>query len=136
MAIKRRVVLSFPSGLVEEPITYHLIKDFDLMVNILKAAVRPKKEGRLVVEISGKKLALDKGFAYLTGLGVRVEPLAQEVVYDQDRCTHCTACIPICPTAALNIDRKQMKVSFKGEKCIICESCLPVCPYHAIKIKF
>jgi len=132
----RRVVFNFPSHLVEEPLTYRLIKDFDLMVNILKATVRPKKEGRLVVEISGKKTALDKGFAYLTGMGVRIEPLIQEVLYDDGRCVHCSACIPHCPTGALNLDRKKMAVSFKEEKCIICEACLTVCPYHAITIKF
>lgn len=34
---KRRLVLTFPPRLVEEPITYRLIKDYDLVVNILKA---------------------------------------------------------------------------------------------------
>jgi len=28
---KQRVVLSFPPDKVEDPITYHLIKDYDLM---------------------------------------------------------------------------------------------------------
>ena len=53
--IKRRLVLAFPPEMVEQPVTYHLIKDYELMVNILRANVTPNEEGRLVVEISGEK---------------------------------------------------------------------------------
>ena len=43
---KERVVLSFNSTNVEEPITYHLIKDYGLMVNILRASIDPRKDGK------------------------------------------------------------------------------------------
>jgi len=32
---KKKVVLTFPYKLINEPITYHLIKDYDLEVNII-----------------------------------------------------------------------------------------------------
>ena len=54
----------------------------------------------------------------------------------EDRCIQCTACISICPTHALDIDRADMTVSFDQEKCIACELCLNTCPYHAIEIFF
>ncbi len=133
---KKRVVLTFPHKLVDQPITYHLIKDYDLMVNILRARVTPKEEGRLVVELSGDRDSLKKGTNYLTDLGVQVEPLAQDVKWHPDRCTHCTACIPVCPSGAFSVDRKGMVVSFDKDKCIICELCLPACPYKAIEILF
>lgn len=45
---KRRLVLTFSPKLVEEPIAYRLIKDYDLVVNILRAKIRPEEEGRLM----------------------------------------------------------------------------------------
>lgn len=134
--VKKRVVLTFPKETIEEPITYHLIKDYDLMVNILSAKVNLNEEGRLVVEISGQRERLNKGIDYLKSLGVIIQPLAQEVRWDEQRCIHCTACIPLCPSSALTIDRKEMRVSFKTDRCIVCGLCLKACPYQAIEILF
>ncbi len=133
---KKKVILTFPPSLVEEPITYNLIKNYNCMVNILKATVRPKAEGRLVVELNGSREAVNRGLDYLNRIGIRVEPVAQEVRQLKDRCSHCTACIPHCPTGALSVDRGEMKVSFDRERCIICEACLPVCAYRAMEIRF
>ena len=133
---KKRLVLTFPSSLVDQPITYHLIKDYDLMVNILRASVTPNETGRLVIELSGQKNNLAKGIKYLSSLGVEIQPLAQDVKWYKEKCNHCTACIPICPTQALKLNRKTMTVSFDNKKCIACGLCIEVCPYHAIEILF
>jgi len=133
---KRRIVLTFPPKLIDQPITYHLIKDYDLTVNILRAKVNPKEEGRLMIELSGEKDSLEAGMSYLKELGVHVQPLVQDIKWLEERCTHCTACVSICPTKAIIIDRAQMKISFDKEKCIACELCVPICPYKAIEILF
>ena len=133
---KKKVVLTFPPHLVEEPATYNLIKDYQLMINILKARIGPDEEGTLIIEMRGKAKDLDRADKYLTGLGVGVEPLAREIKFSEEKCVSCTACIPICPSGALSVDRKQMLVSFQGEKCIACELCLPACPYKAIETMF
>ena len=133
---KKRVVLNFPPHLIDQPVTYRLIKDYDLMINILRARITPKEQGRLVVEIIGNRTALDAGINYLKETGVEIQPLAQDVKWNENRCTHCSACISVCPTNALDIDRKQMEVSFNRDKCIACELCIPVCPYQAMEILF
>ncbi len=133
---KKRLVLTFPPSLVEQPITYQLIKEHGLRVNILRASVAPNEEGRLVVEVDGENSDLDKGIHYLSGLGVEIQPLAQDVNWHEERCTHCTACIPVCPTGAFSLNRENMNVSFESEKCIACELCVPLCPYRAIEIAF
>ena len=133
---KKKVILTFPPALIEEPVTYNLIKEYDCKINILKATVRPKEKGRLVIELNGSRESVANGLDYLKKIGVTVEPLAQEVKHLKDRCSHCTACIPHCPTEALSLDRKEMRVSFSGDRCIICEACLPVCAYKAIEIRF
>lgn len=134
--IKKRVVLTFPKDTIEQPLTYHLIKDCNLMVNILSAKVNPNEEGRLVLEISGQKENLTKGMDYLKGLGVAIQPLAQDARWHEERCTHCTACIPLCRSQALSVDRIQMKVSFDSERCTVCGLCLKACPYQAMEILF
>ena len=133
---KKRVVLSFPPQLMDQAVTYRLIKDFDLMINIMRARITPKEQGRLVVEITGKKPALDAGINYLKEVGVEIQPLAQDVRWHEERCVHCTACVSVCPPKALELDRAKMEVSFKKDKCIACELCLPVCPYQAMEILF
>jgi len=131
---KTRVVLSFPPSNVEEPITYRLIKDYDLVVNILRASIDPGKQGRMVVELSGEESQLSLAFNYLDKLGVNIEPLSQEIHHLEERCTGCTACVPICPTGALDVNRESWKVSYDPEKCVVCLSCVDVCIYKAVEV--
>ena len=133
---KRRLVLTFPPKLVEEPITYRLIKDYDLVVNILRAKISPEEEGRLMIEISGEKSAVKRGMDYLKGLNVSIQPLARDIRWLEERCTHCTVCVPRCPTGAIVVDRNSMEISFNKDKCIVCGACIPACPYEAIEILF
>ena len=39
MAVSKRMVLRFPRHLVDRPMIYHLVKDYDLQFNILKASL-------------------------------------------------------------------------------------------------
>jgi len=133
---KRRLVLTFPPKLVEEPITYRLIKDYDLVVNILRAKISPEEEGRLMIELSGEKSALKKGMDYLNGLNVSIQSLARDIKWLEEKCTHCTVCVSLCPTGAIVVDRNSMKISFNKDKCIACGACVPACPYKAIEILF
>ncbi len=133
---KKRVVLTFPPNLIEQPIAYNLIKDYDLMVNVLRGNITPREQGRLIVELSGSKKNVDAGMNYLSGLGVEVQSLAQDIKWHEDKCTHCTACISTCPSGALDVDREEMVVSFTKDKCIACELCVKVCPYKAVEIQF
>jgi ferredoxin len=133
---KKRIVFSYPQHLIDQPVISRLIKDYDLEVNIMRARITPKEEGRLVLEITGKRANIEAGFKYLGEIGVEIQSLAQDVKWHEDRCTHCTACISVCPTKALDVDRTQMSVSFKRDKCIACELCIPVCPYQAVEILF
>ncbi|MCG6879476.1 MAG: 4Fe-4S binding protein [Deltaproteobacteria bacterium] len=52
----------------------------------------------------------------------------------EDRCTSCTACLPHCPTRALDADQLSWQVSFDAEKCVVCLSCLDVCIYKAMSL--
>ncbi len=133
--ISKRIVLRFPPKLVDKPIVYKLVKDFDLIFNILRARVTPKEEGELVIELKGNKEKYAQGMKYLKELGVKIQPLSQDVTRDEERCTHCGACITICPTGAFYMDKKTMQVIFDASKCIACELCVKGCPPRAMKVK-
>ena len=130
------VVLSFPPRLIQEPVTNNLIRQFDLQVNILRATVKPRERGRMVVELQGSKESLEQGLAYLTEHGVEVDPMVQEMRHYDDRCIHCTACTAVCPTDALTVDPVSRELIFDPSQCIICESCIPACSYQAMESQF
>ena len=134
--ITKRIVLKFPSKLIDKPIVYKLVKEYDLVFNILRARVTPKEEGEMVVELQGEQDNFTSGVKYLKDLGVKMQPLSQDVTRDEERCTHCGACVTVCPTGALYTDKETMKVIFESEKCIACEACVPACPPRAMKVKF
>ena len=136
MIVSRKIVLHFPSRLVDQPIVYRLIKEYDLSFNILKASVIPDEEGLVVLELSGEQDNYDKGIKYLTKTGVKIQSLSQNVLRNDERCTHCGACITICPTGAFELDRKTRQIAFINEKCIACGLCIKACPPRALELHF
>ena len=136
MVVSKKIVLHFPSRLVDQPIVYRLIKDYDLRFNILKASVIPDEEGLMVLELIGEQDNYDKGIKYLTKTGVRIQSLSQNVTRNEERCTHCGACITICPTDAFKLEPVTRRVTFDDDKCIACELCIKACPPRAMELHF
>ena len=132
----KRIVLKFPHKLVDQPIVYKLVKDFDLEFNILKAYVTPREEGLMVLELKGEDVSLDKALKYIKSIGVGVQPLSKDIKRNDLKCTHCGACVPICPTEALVTDPLTRKVLFYDTKCIACELCIQACPPRAMELHF
>ncbi|MEE9491545.1 MAG: NIL domain-containing protein [Dehalococcoidia bacterium] len=135
MTKARKVVLRFPHRLVDKPIIYRLVKDYDLMFNILKASVTPNEEGLLVLELSGKKKDYDEAVRFLAEAGVELQSLAQDVSRNEDRCTHCGACVTICPVDAFSVDPTTRRVDFQHTRCIACELCIKPCPVRAMEVR-
>ena len=136
MAVSKRIVLHFPKRVVERPIVCRLVKDYDLEFNILKASVTPEEEGLLVLELSGEQKDYDKGIRYLIETGVSIQSLSQDVIRNEKRCTHCGACITICPSGAFELDSTTRLVAFHNEKCIACGLCIKACPPRAMEVHF
>ena len=132
----RRIVMHFPPTMIDEPIISGLVRTFDLEFNILRASITPQQEGVMVIVLEGTEADLIAALRNAQEKGVRVEPLEKEVVCNEDKCTECGACVTICPTQALAIDRETRHVSFDADKCIACELCVPVCPPRAMEISF
>ena len=136
MNVSKKIVLHFPKRMVDRPIVSRLVKDYDLDFNILKALVTPEEEGLLVLELSGEQQEYDKGIRYLTKTGVKIQSLSQDVLRNEERCTHCGACIAICPSGAFELDPVTRRVDFYNEKCVACGLCIKACPPRAMEVHF
>jgi L-aspartate semialdehyde sulfurtransferase ferredoxin len=128
--------LRFPKKIVDEPIAVNLVKKFDLSFNILKAVIYPRKEGLMVLELSGHRKNFQKGVQYLKSIGIKVESIGQDIRRNEKKCIQCGACTAVCPTGALYIKRPEMEVIFDNERCSACEWCVPACPAAAMEVSF
>ena len=138
MTVSKRVVLHFPKRLVEQPVVCRLVKDYNLEFNILKASItaEPEEEGLLVLELKGEQAEYDRGIKYLLKSGLKIQSLSQDVTRNEARCTHCGACITICPPTAFEVDPKTREVNFDDEKCVACGLCIKACPPRAMEVHF
>ena len=134
--VRHKIVLHFPHEQVDKPIVSRLVRDFGLDFNILKASITPREEGLLVLEITGKEADYERGLAYIESCGVTIQPLSQDIRRNEEKCTHCGACLAVCPTDALLVDRDNMEVIFNDEECVACELCVKVCPPRAMEIYY
>jgi ferredoxin len=132
MVYSKILILRFPKTEVRKPIVCYLVKDYDLIFNILNAAILPRKEGVMVLELSGTRKNFKEGIKFLKSQGVQVQNASQEVKRDTNKCTQCGACTAVCPTGALYIVRPEMAVEFDETKCSVCEICISACPSRAM----
>ena len=76
---KRQVMFTFPEELVREPIIYNLGHQFKVVANIRRADVSENR-GWVVLELEGEEDEIEQGIAWMTGKGVRVDPVIGDVV--------------------------------------------------------
>ena len=74
---KRRLHLTFPEHLIEEPVLYRLTRDFDLIPNIKRANV-DERFAWVILELEGSDEAIDSAAAWLAGRGVQVDTIGDE----------------------------------------------------------
>jgi len=135
-ATKKRMVLSFPADSVNEPITYILIKEYDVMINILNADISHGREGKLLIEISGQKESVNGAMDYLKGKKVEISPVVKTILFNQSACIHCGACSSLCFPGALSIDQDSRELRFFPDKCVACELCIKACPLRLFELNF
>lgn len=131
---KKRLDLSFPPRQSLKPIVYHLVKDYDITPNILRAQIQPGQEGRMLVEVTGDKESLLEGIAFLEGQGLAVREAASDIRLDDELCVSCGLCTAVCRPKALTLEGDSLH--FNKDKCVYCEACVIACPRRAIALEF
>ena len=134
--VKQRYVLKFPPQSGDKPLSYVLVKDYDISINILKAEVIPGKRGNLLLELAGTKSNINKGIAYLKSNDVECAPLDKKITLDIDKCINCGNCTAVCFAGALTMDPVTWELKFNKDECIVCELCVKDCPMHLFNINF
>ena len=59
-----RFTIKFPPESSKIPLTYHLIKDYDFMVNILRATISGEQEGRLLMRSRPSRTSLNRDWPF------------------------------------------------------------------------
>jgi len=134
--IKKRFILNFPPDSGDKPFSYHLVKDYDIRINILKAEVYPGKRGSLLLELQGKKENIEKGVEYLNKQNIICESLDKRIHFQEEKCIDCGNCTAVCFAGALTMNTKTWKLEFDKSQCVVCELCIPACPLHLFEIDF
>lgn len=130
------MVLRFPADSVNEPITYTLIKEYDVLINILNADITHGKEGNLLIEMIGSKENVGRAMDYLQDKQVEISPVVKTILFNESACIHCGACSSVCFPGALNMDPESRKLLFFPEKCVACELCIKACPLQLFQLNF
>jgi ferredoxin len=130
------MVLRFPAETVNEPITYTLIKEYDVLINILNADITHGKEGNLLIEIRGFEDNVDKAMGYLESKHVEISPVIKTILFNENACIHCGACSSVCFPGALNMDSVTRQLQFSPDKCVACELCIKACPLQLFELNF
>lgn len=76
---KKRVHLTFPGSLADEPILWQLSQSYDLVFNIRQADYADGL-GWMMAELEGTTEHLEHGLRWLESKGVHVDPLEQDIV--------------------------------------------------------
>ena len=71
--------LTFPENRVAEPVIYHVVKDFNVIPSIRRAAIE-NHFGWMIVEFKGENADLDAAIVYLEKLGVEVSQAEGDIL--------------------------------------------------------
>lgn len=127
-----KMILKFPNKISNTPITYDLIKKFDLRVNILKADINYKLEGYLVFDIDGNSKQVAEALTYLEEVGVDADLITNTIDINRETCVDCGLCTGACTVRALNLNRQDWTLNYTEERCVGCNRCVGACPTRSI----
>ena len=77
--VKKRVKFTFPKHLITEAVIYELGHRYEIVTNIRRADVR-EDMGWVVLELDGEEDEISTGLAWVASTGVRVDPVAGDVI--------------------------------------------------------
>lgn len=77
--VKMKAKFTFPTELVTEPVIYGLGKNFDVITNIRRADVTAT-QGWVILELEGEEDQINRGLAWVSESGVRVDPIVGDIV--------------------------------------------------------
>lgn len=111
----------------------------DVVTGKLEAAPAPLKAIRAAAPfLPERKLLLNKLFAFAVEDAVAVSRHAAIPAEDwqvDGGCTHCEACVRVCPTGALQLleNNSAWRLALLNDRCVACDVCAEVCQPGALR---
>ena len=123
-----RVLLTFDTKQISQPITAQVILEIGVPLNIIRADVKPSR-GEILIEIPHDRVEAVITAFQKRGVTVTVE---KRLEVNENRCIHCGACYSLCPTSVIKF--KNHSVEFDEAECVACGLCIDACPTRALKL--
>jgi ABC-type methionine transport system ATPase subunit len=79
MSERDRLYVSFPEALVDRPMIYEIVREFDVVPNIRRAGIEAH-EGWVILELTGPEAAREASIAYLEDVGCTVNRMEGDVL--------------------------------------------------------
>ena len=73
---RQQVSFHFSEETIKEPIIYTFSQQFRVITNIMRADMTGDR-GWVLLEIKGKREDIEQGLAWVTSMGVRVDPVTE-----------------------------------------------------------
>lgn len=131
--IRKNAILYFSAELTDKPIISGMIREHDVAVNFLQASITPEEAGTMFIWVEGEKENVDRAFEYLEQAGVRLVFPTKNLIWNEDNCVHCGACVGQCLPKAITIDPATSMMVLDQDTCIACELCIPACSFKALE---
>lgn len=131
----KKLTLHYPPSKTNEALVYRAMQRYHLQISILRAKIAPEEGGHLSLLFTGEEKDINRAITYLRRLKVNVH--SKGLIWDEQVCAHCGACLVHCPSRALAFaDRATRQVVFTEDNCIECLSCIKACPFGACSTGF
>jgi ABC-type methionine transport system ATPase subunit len=75
----RRIRLTFPESMIQEPVIYRMGHEFRVVTNIRMADV-DERVGWVILELDGSDDEIERAIAWAEAKGVRADPVTGDVV--------------------------------------------------------
>ncbi len=134
--MRKKVIFNIPKEAIETSIIQDLVREYGLDVRILRANLEPESGGRIIILINGDKDEIERAIIHVESVGISTRFLEHDIRWHEDLCVDCGACISICPTQALSLDRDKFKMRINFDRCVACGACVEMCPTKAFSANF
>ncbi len=135
--MKQKYVLDYSVQTTSEPLLWHVVKNWDLKINILRAKVSEGQVGNLLVELEHPSEEIfNEAIGWLEKRGVSCTPVSKRLNWKEEACIHCGACTAVCFSGALSMDRESWQLQVDATRCTACELCIKACPMATFSLDF
>jgi molybdopterin synthase sulfur carrier subunit len=76
---KRKIYLTYPQGLIKEPLIFQVGKKYKVVTNIRQASIS-EEIGLVALELEGERDEIKSAIQYFKDNGVKVEPIEKDVI--------------------------------------------------------